>query len=102
MATSNKRPKVDLGLSAVPRYLQLASLFRHRIESGAWPTGKQVPTVDELVTECGVARATVRQAMGILADEGLIIRRRATGTIVTRKPQPTAWHDIATDWRRLL
>jgi len=102
MAIPSKKSKLDLGLSAVPRYLQLASLFRHRIESGAWATGKQIPTVEELVAECGVARATVRQAMGILADEGLIIRRRATGTIVTRKPADTAWHDIATDWRRLL
>src|SRR6478609_1695308 len=70
---------LDLSRSAVPRHIQLTTLFRHRIEQGAWKTGQQIPTVDELAAECGVARATIRQAMDQLEVEGLIERFRAKG-----------------------
>ena len=39
---------LDLQGSRLPRYIQLATLFRRRIESGQWPIGHQLPTVDEL------------------------------------------------------
>src|SRR3712207_7768150 len=68
---------LDLNRSAVPRHIQLTTLFRHRIEQGAWKTGQQIPTVDQLAAECGVARATIRQAMDQLEAEGLIERFRA-------------------------
>lgn len=67
----------DLGRSAVPRYLQLATLFRRRIETGDWALHAQIPTVEEQSAECGVARATIRQSLGLLASEGLISRYRA-------------------------
>ena len=54
---------IDLNRSAVSRYIQLATLFRRRIEQGVWRTGEQIPTVDDLAAECGVARATIRQAL---------------------------------------
>jgi GntR family transcriptional regulator len=61
----------NLSRSAIARYIQLATLFRRRIETGYWSVGEQIPTVEELATEYGVARATIRQAMGLLEDEGL-------------------------------
>jgi GntR family transcriptional regulator len=57
------RAAPDLTRSAVSRYIQLATLFRGRITSGAWPVGARIPTVDDLAAECGVARATIRQAL---------------------------------------
>jgi GntR family transcriptional regulator len=88
--------------SRMPRYLQLATLFQRRIESGLWAIGKQLPTVDELAAECGVARATVRQALDILAEENLIARYRAKGTFVTRQPREELWCEVKTDWSGLL
>ena len=88
--------------SRMPRYLQLATLFRRRIESGHWPLGKQVPTVDDLAAACGVARATVRQALDILAEENLIARYRAKGTFVTRQSREELWCEVKTDWSGLL
>lgn len=93
---------VDFSRSAVSRYIQLTTLFRRRIESGQWAVGKQIPTVDDLSMECGVARATIRQALGILQDEGLIERFRAKGTFVIHRPNDGLWCDIATDWSELL
>ncbi|OWT53750.1 GntR family transcriptional regulator [Candidimonas nitroreducens] len=89
---------IDFSRSAAARYVQLASLFRRRVESGAWPVGSQIPTVDELAQECSVARATVRQALNLLEAEQLIARYRAKGTFVTAKPQEQFWCEVATNW----
>ncbi len=100
--TRRTKPTVDLNRSAVARYIQLASLFRRRIETGEWPMDGRTPTVDDLSDEYGVARATIRQALGSLEDEGLIERFRAKGTFVRRKPMPQIWCEVATDWSGLL
>ena len=100
MTDTHLRP--DLTLSAVPRYVQLASLFRSRIGSGTWPIGGQIPTVDDLVDECGVARATIRQALGLLEGDGLIKRYRAKGTFVERSPNEQIWCEVQTNWSGLL
>jgi GntR family transcriptional regulator len=94
--------RVDLSRSAVSRYIQLATLFRHRIASGAWKLGQQIPTVDDLAAECGVARATIRQALDQLEREGLIERFRAKGTFVRATPRGGLWCEVETDWSGLL
>ena len=96
------KPAADLARSAMPRYLQLAGLFRRRIETGEWPLHEQTPTVDELAAECGVARHTIRQALGLLETDGLISRYRAKGTFVDRRPQDLLWLEVETDWEGLL
>lgn len=98
--TLDKGP--DLSRSAVSRYIQLATLFRRRIESGRWAVGEQIPTVDDLAEECGVARATIRQALGIIEAEGLVARFRAKGTFVTERPHDQLWCEVETDWSGLL
>lgn len=96
-------PAVDLNRSAVARYIQLGTLFRRRVEQGAWPVGQQIPTVEELAADYGVARATIRQALDLLEAEGLIERLRAKGTFVRRLPaENRLWCDVETDWNGLL
>lgn len=99
---TSAQARVDFSRSAVARYIQLASLFRRRIESGQWAVGQQIPTVDDLAAECGVARATIRQALDILENERLIDRYRAKGTFVTQRPRTQLWCEVATDWSGLL
>lgn len=88
--------------SNVSRYIQLASLFRNRIESGEWDVGTKIPTVKELADQCGVATMTIRQALDILEDEGLIERYRAKGTFVRDQPKKDIWCEVQTDWTGLL
>jgi GntR family transcriptional regulator len=88
--------------SNVSRYIQLASLFRQRIESGEWDVGERIPTVKELSDQCGVATMTIRQALDILEDEGLIERYRAKGTFVREQPKKDLWCEVNTDWSGLL
>ena len=69
-----------------PIYSQVATLFRRRIADGVWATGEQIPTIETLMSELGVARATVRHALQLLETDGLIDRRRGRGTYVTAVP----------------
>jgi GntR family transcriptional regulator len=93
---------VDLTRSNISRYIQLATLFRRKIETGIWQLGNQIPTVDMLAAEFGVARATIRQALSILESDGLIERHRAKGTFVTFRPQEALWCRVETNWAGLL
>jgi GntR family transcriptional regulator len=93
---------IDLNQSTVSRYIQLATLFRRRIETGVWAAGAQIPTVDDLAAEYGVARATIRQALDQVEAEGLIERFRAKGTFVRHRADKRLWCEVKTDWSGLL
>jgi len=95
MTRAAERPGVSL-------YLQLSNVFRSRIESGEWVVGERIPTVEELSKSYGVAGMTIRQALGILEDEGLIERFRAKGTFVRAQPRRDLWCDVKTDLSGLL
>jgi GntR family transcriptional regulator len=84
------------GDSPVPRYAQLAALFRRRIERGIWPSGGQLPTLEALMAEFGVARVTVRQAINLLTREGLVAAHRGRGTFVTALPEQRTGLRLAT------
>lgn len=70
----------------IPRYVQLADLMRHRIKRGVWPRGETLPSIEKLMAEFEVARVTVRQAIQLLAGEGLLSPQRGRGTFVTAEP----------------
>lgn len=94
--------RADLSRSGVARYIQLATLFRRRIESGQWSVGSQIPTIEQLANECGVARATIRQAIGLLEADRLVSRFRAKGTFVNQHRTEQLLLDVFTDWSGLL
>ena len=75
------------GQSGMSRYIQLASVLRHRIAAGEWGLGQRLPTVQQLATDFGLAKVTVRQAFAVLAREKLITVQRARGTFVSGKPR---------------
>ena len=102
VSRSLSKPPLDFRRNGVSRYNQLASLFRRRIQDGQWTVGAQIPTVDDLALECGVARATIRQALDLLEAEQLIERYRARGTFVRNRPSEDLWCEVGTDWSGLL
>ena len=65
------------------RYLQLAAELRADIAEGRLKTGDLMPTESLLTARFAVSRFTVREALRQLAGDGLIRRKRGSGTIVT-------------------
>lgn len=63
-------------------YVQLANLFRYQILSGAWPANHRLEKFETLAAQFKVARITVRQAVALLVQEGLLTTHRGRGTIV--------------------
>jgi|GEM_PF-5654285 len=70
------------------RYMDVARRLREMIERGSLAVGTLLPSEQVLAEQFQVARATLRQAMAILAEEGLITRRRGAGTRVN---DPQLW-----------
>ena len=102
---SNRRARRAPRLSAdsrVPRYLQVASVLRRRIQEGRWEVGARIATIEELEAEFDVARVTVRQAIDLLQGEGLLKSQQGRGTFVTRRIESERWLQLATDWESLI
>lgn len=63
---------------------RIRSEISDRILSGAWPPGHRIPFEHELMAQYRCSRMTVNRALGPLAEAGLIVRHRKTGSFVSR------------------
>ncbi|HEU4660936.1 MAG TPA: GntR family transcriptional regulator [Pseudolabrys sp.] len=88
--------------SRVPLYIQVASVMRRRIETKQWSPGQKIPTLVELEREFQVARVTIRQAVDILREEGLLRSQQGRGTFAAEKPVDRHWFKLATTWDVLI
>ncbi|MFI8515350.1 GntR family transcriptional regulator [Streptomyces sp. NPDC085460] len=70
-------------------YRELAAELRRRIDSGEFEVGSTLPRILDLMTEYGLAKQTVRDAVGVLADEGLVVTSKRAGTIVRNRTPVT-------------
>lgn len=66
-----------------PAYRKIAGALRRKIANGKFPPGALLPTEYEICAAYSVSRHTARDALRILTDEGLIERRRGSGSTVT-------------------
>ncbi|MCR6111058.1 GntR family transcriptional regulator [Bacillus sp. A301a_S52] len=69
-----------------PLYLQVIDRIKQDIEDGAYETGERLPSEFQLSKQLGVSRATLREALRMLEDESIIIRRHGVGTFINSKP----------------
>jgi GntR family transcriptional regulator len=58
-----------------------------RIEEGSLPSGARLPSEPELAAELNVSRATLREALQALATDGVVERRRGSGTFIADRPR---------------
>ena len=65
-------------------YSRVSFLLRNKILSGQYSPGEQLPTENELVTQFGVSKITIRHALSCLEAERLITRRSGKGTFVAK------------------
>ena len=68
--------------SDIPLYAQLVGIIKRNISTGVLAVGALLPSEAELCRCLSISRNTVRQAIGELEDEGLVVRKRGRGTFV--------------------
>jgi GntR family transcriptional regulator len=82
--------------SHVPKYAQIADIFRQRIARGIWPKGLRLPANESLAAEFGVSRVTIRQAVDLLSRDGVIEAQQGRGTFVTGTLKQDRWLKVET------
>ncbi|MBM7617706.1 GntR family transcriptional regulator [Weissella uvarum] len=65
-----------------PVYIKIHDEIREAIDAGRWKPGDKIPAERELAEQFDVSRMTLRQAVMLLVDEGVLDRRVGAGTFV--------------------
>jgi GntR family transcriptional regulator len=78
-----------------PLYQQLADVLRSQILRQELSAGQRLPSEPELVEQYGVARNTVRLALGQLRAEALVYTGRGRGTFVAEDPSSAPLRQMA-------
>jgi GntR family transcriptional regulator len=77
-----------MGSRREPAYRRIATSFKREVRAGRLRAGQKLPSESELMSQFGVSRITVRNAIAILAAEGLVETRHGSGTFVNQPPVP--------------
>jgi GntR family transcriptional regulator len=75
-----------MSIETTPRYLEIADALRRQVAAGR--PGDRLPSDAELCERFSVSRMTARQAVQLLANEGLLVRRRGEGTFIAPRTVP--------------
>ncbi|MBN9064612.1 MAG: hypothetical protein BGP06_13080 [Rhizobiales bacterium 65-9] len=78
-------------MASAPHYQRLADDLSRQIASGALKPGDKLPTEAELTERFGLSRITVREALKILQNRGLIERFARRGSFVRRRSEKNLW-----------
>ena len=71
--------------SPVPIYHQLEELIKRQIDSGQLKPNQAIPSEREYSEQFQISRMTVRQALTNLVNEGLLYRKKGTGTFISER-----------------
>ena len=75
---------MERGPQGLALYSKVADRLRAQILQGELTTGQRLGTEAELTAELGVSRVTLRKAIAVLREEGLVVARQGVGTFVQR------------------
>ena len=76
------------GRRGISGYQQLSGHLMQQIAAGIFPSGSQLPTEMEISRQYKLNRHTVRRALDVMEQEGLVYRLRGKGTFVSAKKIP--------------
>lgn len=80
--------------SPIPLYLQLGSWLEGQILDGRLSVGQKLPSEPCLASEFSLNRNTVRQAIALLVQKGLVEKHKGVGTFVRRTISLDPVHDL--------
>lgn len=66
----------------LPAYIRIHDAIKNEIDQGVWKIGSRLPSERDLSDQFEVSRMTLRQAVTLLVDEGILERRIGSGTYV--------------------
>ena len=66
-----------------PIYLQVADYLRNGIYAEEWGKGEKIPSENQIMADLEVSRGTVKKAVNMLVEEGLLQQIQGKGTYVT-------------------
>jgi GntR family transcriptional regulator len=72
---------------SLPVYFKVKRVITQRISDGTYPVGSKIPSEHELSREFGAHRLTVRHALTLLAQDGVLKRFRRRGTFVAKNQE---------------
>ena len=78
------------------RYRDIADGLRVRVGAGEFAAGRLIPSESDLGAQYGASRVTVRRALEVLRDEGLLDARQGFGWFVATEPVPQRLARLAT------
>lgn len=73
---------------AQPKYQEIADRLREQIGAGALEPGQRLPSEPDLAAEYDASRNTVRLAIALLINQGLVVSRQGLGTFVVESARP--------------
>ena len=65
-----------------PAYMQLVNIIRHQVASGTFLNDDRLPSESQLCQTYGVSPMTVRRAINMLVDQGVVTTAQGKGTFV--------------------
>lgn len=66
----------------LPAYVKIHDQIKKDIDEGIWEIGERLPSERDLAETFEVSRMTLRQAITLLVEEGVLERRVGSGTYV--------------------
>ena len=70
---------------ATPLYFRIFMVLEREIRAGQYPSAEPMPSEDAIAQRFGVSRVTVRHAMSLLVERGLVTRQRGKGTFASEQ-----------------
>jgi len=95
--TARKEPRKS------SRYRDIAARLQREIRQGSYPVGDLLPTETKLMARFSASRQTVREALRIITEQGLIVRRAGLGSVVIATEPPVLFtHSVRSlaEWLR--
>ena len=86
----------------IPLYQKTADLLYERIRTGKYPLGEDLPTEAQLVAELKVSHHTVKHALRLLSEKGLVVRRAGSGSKVIAVQEHTVFSHSVGNLKQLL
>ncbi len=88
----NNLQRTATPLDTAPLYQRVADRIANRIYDGHWRPGEPIPNEFALAEEFAVSQGTIRKAMSVVEETGLVDRQQGRGTFVRKLSEERSYY----------